>query len=556
MGTSALRAPLLALLLALPALADDDEPPLDLPAASKYYETSLRRKALVLRTQGIEKLAATGDPRALKVLLQRYAQPDAPPAEVQHLIAGSCGHAFSGADAAKAMLDVARKARGPQHVWLWHQALRLQAAVAPDEVRELVEDKRRDGWLRAAGLAALAEKAPAAVPPAVTAALAAKGRPKGAALAFVAEAAADALARGEGGDGPAALGDDTVVAALGLVIDCLDDKELELRARVTIARALARALAADELFLEAEPWRRLLAAKAAAAKQGEQPAAGATRTRTLKAGTGVSQPRFFGVPSAGVRVVFVLDLSDSMLTPFSPDDLAALRRPRTGEPAGEDVAKLPWDRIKNRFDACREGLKQSLGLLGEKNWFAVVAFGTKAEPLLAPRLLPATAENVKRMVDAIEALKPGAPADRRPHGTLKGETNLDGGLRWAYRLHEKGAVAEHEAIAPEGFAGGADTIFVLSDGAPSWDDFECEDVRTDDWEAGDPETGESLGDSEELNYYGPYVFPVHLLRDVERLNLLRKVELHCVGVGEADPTLLEQLAKLGHGQVTWLGKRK
>jgi len=543
-----MRPVLLLLLLALPAAA---QAPMTFEELAKRYEASLQRPALVLRTDALDRFAATKDPRALKALLARYGKPDAPEQEVQYLIASALGAAYEDAatqEVADALLAMCKKTKTPEHVWLWYQALRLQAAVSPEPVIAVAGDKKAEAWVRAAAVDGVAAVATDSVVAVVRAALGGDGktRPRGDALALVVEACATAL-----GQARPKASDEAAAIAYGLVIDALDDKALGPRSHLVVARALGRALDAPELWLDAANWKKYLAARATA---GDEPAESGTRMRKLS-GPGVSTPRFLGIPAAGVRVVFVLDLSDSMLIPISPAELTGLRRVRTGPDGEEDgVAKLPWDKIKDRFDACREGLIQSLGALNEKNRFAVVIFGQKAEHFLEPRLVPGTKQNVERAVAAVRAIKAGAPAERRPHGTLRGETNLDGGLRLAFRLTEKGPIPAAEHVAQEGFESGADTIFVLSDGAPSWDDFDQEDITVDDWRAGDPETSEDMGVVPRLHYYGPFVLEERLFRDVERLNLLRQVELHTIGFGEASGQLLERLARLGHGQTRWLGR--
>ena len=66
--------------------------------------------------------------------------------------------------------------------------------------------------------------------------------------------------------------------------------------------------------------------------------------------------------------------------------------------------------------------------------------------------------------------------------------------------------------------------------------------------SGDPESGRQGKKAATLNFYGPYTFPRHLLRDLVRLNMFRRVEIHCVGIGEANASLLKGMAQIGGGE--------
>ncbi|MCO5166941.1 MAG: VWA domain-containing protein [Planctomycetes bacterium] len=538
------------LLLALPAPAQV-EPTGPFDEEARRYEASLQRRALYIRALSAERFALTRDARALRVLMRRYLQPDPPEDHVRYLVAGIAGDAFQGAEHVDGFQDALKRASDAADAWLWLQALRLEARHrGTDGVVAVACDGKRDPFVRAAALHVLSHEDRADA--GLAAVQRVLGAPQGARLKagerlVLTEACAWVLPAAR-----ARLGTEAFTTAAGLVIDGLDGKKLELRSRLVVARALARALRSDALYLEAEPWRRLLAGRAAEA-QAPAGDAGGTRLR-VQGGPGLTSPRFFGIEAAGARVVFVVDLSDSMLQPLAQAELADLRRPRTGAPAGaQDDLDLPWDKIKNRFDLAREVLRRSLLALGDKMSFGVVVFGTKAESLLGPSLVRATPQNVQRAAAALDALRVGKPEAGREHGTLKGYTNLHGGLRLAYRMTERQPIPAHEHVAPAGFDTGCDTIFLLSDGVPSWDDFDAEDIRVEGMTAGDPETGADHGDAEELHYYGPYVEWRFLLRDVERMNLFRRAELHCVGIGEADPELLRELAELGRGELRTIG---
>ena len=56
---------------------------------------------------------------------------------------------------------------------------------------------------------------------------------------------------------------------------------------------------------------------------------------------------------------------------------------------------------------------------------------------------------------------------------------------------------------------------------------------------------EPSSDAKTATFYGPYAIASWLLDDLRRLNLLRHVEIHCVGLGEYDPRLLQAMARAG-----------
>lgn len=526
----------------------------------KRYEGSLGYKALYLRAVLAERFARTKDARALKVLLRRYAEPDEPAEQVRYVVAGLIGESFDRAEDLEPLTAATARLDKAPDCWLVWQALRLQARLGkPEAVLDLATDPKRDAFLRATGLEALVlakqhEQVLGAIARVLSPTALKKLKPLERAVLLETCAAALAAAKEHTASEPFA-------SAIERVIAGLEEKKLEQRTRLVIARALARALDAPSLWLEPDPWRKFFAGRAAEARAKAEGEGGGSGTRPrLEAGAGFTTPRFFGIEGAGIRVVFVVDLSDSMLIPLKPAEVEELKRPRTGDPppGGEkkqepdtDLKDLPWDRIKNRFEAAREALKLSLRSLGEEMSFAVVVFGTKAEALTGPSLIKATPKNREKAIEALDALKTGKPEANREHGTLKGHTNLHGGLRLAFKLVEGPQIPAHEHVAPAGFASGCDTVFVLSDGAPSWDDFDQEDVRVEGLVgAGDPEDRNKKGpDVPRLHYYGPYADPRFLVRDLARMNMFRRVEVHCVGIGEANTALLKQITDLCQGEL-------
>ena len=155
----------------------------------------------------------------------------------------------------------------------------------------------------------------------------------------------------------------------------------------------------------------------------------------------------------------------------------------------------------------------------EEREFAVVLFGDLAQPLASTTtLVPLTSTNVKAVAAELDARKPGLPkvgdTVPSPYGVLLGATNLHGGIRLAFRLGAKALPAQAkgapppkespEYVEPRGFEEGADTIFVLSDGEPTWDDWAANDVKDPEDQAGDPETHAKTKDAPTLFFPGPF----------------------------------------------------
>ena len=60
---------------------------------------------------------------------------------------------------------------------------------------------------------------------------------------------------------------------------------------------------------------------------------------------------------------------------------------------------------------------------------------------------------------------------------------------------------------------------------------------------------------ETLFYHGPFDQTRWLLEEVRRLNVFRKVQIHCVGIGDADVGLLRGIANATMGEVYLFGRK-
>lgn len=540
---------LLPLLGARPVAAEEKE---TFEKAHERYETWVRRATLHKRNMGREKLARTGDPRALPILIKDYDKPENPKDHVRYLVATMCA-TWLGDDAKTLPQWTAWRKRYGQasHAWLWYQASQVEARLRGKDAGDALVAANDEPLLQAAVLRSLADafagkpEAPAVADLALTLGLALPKAP--AARGAVVEAMALVLATLK-----LPWKEPKAVALAEPVIGSLADPTLPARSKLVVARALARSFASETVDLDPEIWRRELAA----VQSGTPP--------TPPPPDRYAGPRFVGLPAVGQRLVYVIDLSDSMLIPLAAAEKESLQKPATptaGAPAAPKPADdLPWDKIATRFDAARACLKASLLGLNKDQRFCVVVFGDKAELLEStPRLLPATPTAVKATIRELDQLEPRSTrkTPESPHGELRGATNLHGGLRKAFQVGPKGLVETDEHVDGKLLEGGCDAIFLLSDGLPSWDDFEATEVPDETDEPANPESKVDTKRTPTMTYDGPYgqyhITGDYLLQDVRRMNLLRNVEIHVVAVGEADDLLLSRIADLGLGKIRRVG---
>ena len=343
------------------------------------------------------------------------------------------------------------------------------------------------------------------------------------------------------------------------VIAWLDDKEVPEDTKLVIARHLARTFGSEHVTLKSVFWRDALDAEQSLTPPDERYVS--------------DPPTFMGLRAWGKRIVYLIDMSDSMLEPITNEERTRLGAPITGgdekrpkrdkkDEDGEiEVGDLPWHRIETRFDLAREYLKQSLAGLPKDRYFMVVGFGSEAETLKSTkRFVAAKKKTIRKVLKELDKIKPGRATDVRPNGTLRGDTNMHAAFRLAFQAGKKGPMRGDAALDEEGFEHGCDTIFLLSDGAPTVDDF----MAVDQVPAGsggyrDRETGKSLGGGGgaapppgsmvPAEIQGPYGSDdVHIVDDIRRMNLFRKAEIHCVGIGKAKMRLLKRLAEAGLGK--------
>ncbi|MBI5851665.1 MAG: hypothetical protein HZB39_11670 [Planctomycetes bacterium] len=512
------------------------------------YQEWVQRPSLYKRTLARQTLAQTLDPRAFDILVKSYSKPEDPIDANRYLIASIATRTFrSHADEA-ALLAWRKKHGKAEDSWLWFESQRASAAKFFDDLRAQALGKG-DPFLRAVALEALADAAQ-----------------KGSEAEKLAELCLEVLDTLPEKDLERALLTESVARTLHVMrrqvrgttwrtvaealIRQFDAPEMPARTKVVVSRYLSDIFGVSNLGFESRWWRTELDRDIAHSKPVEG------KTTTVP---------FFSIRSVGYRFVYVIDASDSMCKRVSDREKKEIPTagPSTGEGSkpkpkpGEDAGFVPketdldWSRIVTRFDVGREFVRLSLRSLQPEHHFAVVLFGDEAEPLNAtPKLVPASPQNVRAAIAELDAIHPGSPIPDRPDGVIRGRTNLHAGFARAFEITKAGDVKRSEYVDARALMDGCDSIFLLSDGAPSWDDYPALDKRDPTDQAGDPESGIQHQNVDQLLFQGPYAHPPFewLAQDIERMNLFRKAEIHCVGIGEASHDLLSRIARIGNGK--------
>jgi hypothetical protein len=531
-----------------------DKQPVELSAYEKAlarFKECRTRVPFRYHTEGRETLARTREPAALTLLTADYGITKVYADETRYMLAALFGRHFDRAEFVEPLKALRLQHQKPVDTWLWVHALRLEADhVGVGEVTRIAQESKnalhRAAAIAAIGMSRAGDVKAVIVPTCVNF----PSKEKEAERMVLLGAMSGALF-----DNKSRVNDPDYREGLKAYISLLaDDVGLSHTAKVQMARHLQWILKGPALFVNQEPWLELL-------ERGDVKKPNPTHT--------VVAPRFFGVETEGERFCYVVDMSDSMCKPISPSS-----KPQTGPVTGPKVKKkrelmdesdLPWHKINTRWDLAREQLRISLMRLTPDKHFSIVWFGTESGTLDSCKgMIKATRGNVDRVIAELDSIKAEMPDDLTaqekvvsPDGKLRGRTNMHSGLRRAYGLAGRGFVESIAYVDPEALTEGCDTIFLLSDGAPSFDDYEAVDkdygegnvVVDQEYSAGAPRTPQ-------LRYPGPYVQDEWLVEDVKRMNAFRRIRLHCIGLGEANMGLLRQLADMGHGEVFAVGDKK
>jgi hypothetical protein len=515
------------------------------------YKVCLARSAFTWHFEARETLGATRTPEALTLLVGDYKTVKEDAEQIRYLIADCFARFYAKAENLPPMLALRDANKGPGDVWLWYQTLRMEADLGGEAAVMTIAQADKNALLRAAAIAALGDSRNGALKEAIVPNCAAFPKKESERMALLGAMSGALLAN------KSRVNDEGYRAALTAYIGLLGpDVKLSHVGKVQMARHLQIILKSPAPYVDPQSWLDILA-------RGE--------LKTAAKQTTTATPRFFGLETDGERMVYVVDMSDSMLLPIEPS--AKPKGPITGPKEKKkkgallDESDLPWHQINTRWDLARENLRISLSRLTPDKEFCVVWFGKQAGTLDACKgLIKATRGNIEKVMAELDGIKaimqPEEGKPMPPTGRLRGDTNLHGGLRLAFALHSKGFAGANAYVDPQALAEGCDTILLLSDGDPSVDDFlEVDKNYGERATVQSFERGEASAGTPQVWSSGPFISGglahcPYIVADVRRMNAFRRVRMHCVGLGEANMTLTKALAELGQGESMQVGKAR
>lgn len=278
-------------------------------------------------------------------------------------------------------------------------------------------------------------------------------------------------------------------AAVPRLIDALEKEDGRLISDVMATlRALTKVDYHDNVTLWREWWTKHESGFTGFGRDAKAPGAVAP--------TGATAARkgayFYGIETRSKHIIFVLDISGSMS--WAPDAHWSTQQQQAGMPQPS-----PAPAGKQKIDFAKRELIQAISALPEDATFNVITFASEMQVWQKKMQTAKTSKKaaVKRWIQSLSA---------------DGATNLWDALERAFAIAGRGTFDRGYSLA-------ADTIFILSDG--------------------DPNRGR-ITDKDQI------------LREVKELNRLRKLAVHCVGVGPSETVdyiaFLARLARQNGGQ--------
>lgn len=536
--------------------------------AIKEYQSLNRRATPGDRVAALRRLAKQPSEKTLEVLIERYDRCPEPKAVERALIAQFVGAFWCNQGLSERLAQWLDRRRSDLDVWLWERVLNFEKG---EEVIRLAEDRAKlksATWvMRSACLSTLARRGHR-----ITLAIAEQmleeeppNRIEDRALAREAIASVLVAFRDDFRSDSIEPKERICTIARKLV-DRMDEPPKPGRAEVVLARLLARALDPAVASMSKKYWKLRI--------DEFQFGTGEDARTAVRLAPAAS---FAGVETTGRRIAFLIDLSDSMLKPLSEaervaaDGLLKAKSKRAGgessdspaagqEPApskeDEPSDEAPLLEVKTRLDLARALVAKALRELEQDQQFVVIGFGFEAKAVgMTAMFVPAKGENIGRALGALDRVTEvplptdwGVAANSRPDGKLWGYTNPHAAFRLAFATTSRKLLDDRAFIAPDGLAQGCDTIFLLSDGAPTWSDYSETRASIKGERYRDLESDRDLGDAgEKITIIGPYRHRSILMADVLRMNTLRRAQINTIGIGEADPLLLRDLAEATGG---------
>ncbi len=255
--------------------------------------------------------------------------------------------------------------------------------------------------------------------------------------------------------------------AIEPLIKALLGKGLEGRARSEVVEVLKLLTGVDNGF-SGSAWSEWWSKK----QKGE-------KVNPAKGGSDVTTAVYYGVKVTSTRIVFIMDTSGSMGwngfwrekikgVQTGKNQLKPIMTGKDGKPASKKVIaqieatkrEIDKRKVKTRMDAAKRELVNTIYRLDPSVTFTII-FYSNGPRIWKKTLVPATARNKQEAIEAIESEKP------------VGATSTYDALELAYQLGEKkkGKKKVIQVNKKGDYIkelGGADTIFLLSDGVPTF----------------------------------------------------------------------------------------
>lgn len=233
--------------------------------------------------------------------------------------------------------------------------------------------------------------------------------------------------------------------------------------------------------------------------------------RRVEGSVELDKPTYYGISLESTRVVFVIDMSQSMLEPYkgkrpSEPKYTVTLSGKESDPLERRRVTLDWDKIHTAWDLVREQLIFTLNQLDERTQFDIIAYNSKIRPWKGSL----QTANPTNLAAAIDMLRDIVPTEM---------TNIHGAIEKAYLGTGK------DPFDLSQFNGGPDTLYFLSDGAPTVGKIVLRrEVSVEAW-----------GWDKEM------------LAVIEDWNSVRKLQIHAVGIGGAAEHFMRALSRATHG---------
>jgi hypothetical protein len=270
-----------------------------------------------------------------------------------------------------------------------------------------------------------------------------------------------------------------VPEAVGPMLQLLAAAEGQTKLRIAAALEV---LTGQQFGSNVGAWQSWWQAEGAAVRGGQQPLGGGTPSHRKE----TDRNYYFGIPQdQSSSILYVIDCSGSMTAP--------IKLKTGGATAGGGVGKET-----TRLEGCKQELIRALGLLNEKQKFAILYYNDLPH-FWQPKLQFAEKAVVEQAQAFVRTLQPAS------------STNIHDSLEQGFKLVGRGVRDKYYGVE-------LDTIFLLTDGSPTTTD-------------GKPDSTEKI------------------ILAVRTWNPLQRVTIHTIGIGgELNDQFLGQLARENGGE--------